>query len=547
MPCVRSSVRFSSLFAVRFPVSLCTAVCGALLLMSPASQKAARADVYHAVANGDTLSSVAAKYRVSVSQLRAANGLKESDSTPLGAMLLRVPGSDKTAGASDAALMSFAGGFGQGDFAPASAAPKQFVSGGMSGGGSGLVAKTVSETVRQGDTWESIAARYRAMGNDISIDALRRRNGWGELPDAGQSVIVPLGQIAYSAPRIPVRATFAASAQTAPPVITPSVQRAPSNRSTRDGREGARASRALDGGVLASGEIDWPVVKDNSPTQEPVFGASRIAVSSAPRRGSSLGSRGGYGQLARTAQGGQVRVLGENEEADAPPASGVARIATAPKSNSVNTLARVAKVSSNGARIRRLPQASAVTLYKCAVGTQLAVLRRNGAWSAVLMSDRSTGWLPSKYLSVTSQTVDVSAQIVSNDPGGSVGGYGRNYAGENPMVAQALRWLGTPYRYGGTSRRGIDCSALVKTAFAQCGYRLPRTAAQQATVGSAVLPAELKAGDRLYFSASGTRIDHTGLYMGDGLFVHASGSGRQVMVSNLFTPRNWNIFVGARR
>jgi cell wall-associated NlpC family hydrolase len=61
------------------------------------------------------------------------------------------------------------------------------------------------------------------------------------------------------------------------------------------------------------------------------------------------------------------------------------------------------------------------------------------------------------------------------------------------------------------------------------------------------LPAQLRAGDRLYFSASGSRVDHTGLYMGDGLFVHASGSGRQVMVSNLFTPRNWNIFVGARR
>ncbi|WP_170065494.1 C40 family peptidase [Abditibacterium utsteinense] len=510
------------------------ALCGVLLpLLAPATQKIAHADVYHAVSNGDTLSSVAAKYHVSTDQLRAANSLKEPDYAPLGAMLLRVPTSDKTTTSTSNALVSLSGGFGPSSFAPSSASFRTPVF------PSGVVGKTMSETVRAGDSWESIAARYRAMGNDVSVDELRRRNGWIELPDAGQNVIVPLGQVAYSAPKSVARATFAASAQT-----SPTAQRI---ASTRLARGNARAPRTLDGGVLASGEINLPVVKDNSPQQAPIFGASAISISSPPRRGSALGSRGGYGQLARTAQGGQVRVLGGNEEADAPPASSTARIATNQSANRVNSLARVAKVSSNGARIRRLPQASAVTLYKCAVGTQLAVLRKNGLWSAVLMSDRSTGWLPSKYLSVTSQTVDVSAQIVSNDPGGSISKFGNNYAGENPMVANALTWMGTRYVYGGTTRRGIDCSSLVQHAFASCGTRLPRTAAQQAKVGSAVLPANLKSGDRLYFSASGTRIDHTGLYMGDGLFVHASGSGRAVMVSNLFTPRNWNIFVGARR
>ncbi|HEX8463085.1 MAG TPA: C40 family peptidase, partial [Abditibacterium sp.] len=280
--------------------------------------------------------------------------------------------------------------------------------------------------------------------------------------------------------------------------------------------------------------------KDLTPTQPPVFGAS------VPRRPASLSGRGGFGQQARSATGGQVRVLSPEEEAAAPPTSR-ARIATNTAAARANSLARVAIVVSNGARIRRLPQDSAVTLYKCAPGIQLAVLKQSGPWAAVLMSDKSTGWLPTKYLKITGETRDISFQITSGDPGGSAGGYAGDYAGENPMVAQALRWLGTPYRYGGTSRRGIDCSALVQTAFRACGYGLPRTAAQQARVGTPVLPAQLRAGDRLYFSASGSRVDHTGLYMGDGLFVHASGSGRQVMVSNLFTPRNWNIFVGARR
>lgn len=115
------------------------------------------------------------------------------------------------------------------------------------------------------------------------------------------------------------------------------------------------------------------------------------------------------------------------------------------------------------------------------------------------------------------------------------------------MVLAALKWLGTRYVYGGEGRNGIDCSSLVQHAFADCGYRLPRTAAEQARVGRPVDPANLQPGDRLYFSASGTRIDHTGLYMGNGQYVQASGRGRAVIVSNLFEPHSWNIFVCARR
>lgn len=506
------------------------ALFGALLfpLLVPSLIPSAHADVYHAVATGETLSSVAAKYRVSVDQLRNANGLKEADFTPLGAMLLRVPGIENKGFVAPSiqtpAIAPVQTGFGDNTLSPAT----------------GTIGKTMLETVRVGDSWEAIAARYRAAGHDVSLDALRRRNNWSDLPAAGGTVIVPLAQVSYSAPianpfapRVATneaytRPTFTASAQTVPAVSANRI-------ATSD------TPRTLDGGVMASGEMDLPFAKDNTPTKPPVFAASTPA----PRRG-VLSARGGYGQMARTAQGGDVRILSPNEEASAPPAASAPRLSTTRAAVS-NSVARVARVSNTGARIRRLPQDSAVTLYKCAVGTQLAVLKQSGPWSAVLMSDRSTGWLPTKYLQMTPQTVDVSAQIVQSDPGGSVNGYARNYAGENPMIAQALRWLGTPYRYGGTTRRGIDCSSLVQTAFRACGYSLPRTAAQQARIGVAVAPAQLRAGDRLYFSASGTRIDHTGLYMGDGLFVHASGSGRQVMVSNLFTPRNWNIFVGARR
>jgi len=502
---------FSSRLRARKPV-----VSSLLLLSSTVVLGlGARADVYYSVGNGDTLASVAAHYSVSTDTLRTANGLSNGDSAPLGAMLLRVPGVTERQSPLAASLSA----------TPLVATPH------FTGRGSGSLTRAVYDTAREGDTWEAIAQRFRAAGNDVSAQSLRARNGDTDAPSTGQSIVVPLGQLSYQAA----------------PVYAPRIAMdAPVGRAT----SASVAPRNLGGGVYASGEFDLgkPSAQAIVPAgksflvQSPVTGQTP-----APRRGETS-SRGGYGQMMRGSLGGEVRVLNGQEEAPAPRATAGIDATTTQPVRPTGSLARVGEVRGNGARIRRLPQASAVTLYKCATGTRLAVLRQSGAWSAVLMSDHSTGWLPTKYLALTEQTLDVSAQIVTTPgPGGAASYAGTRYAGQSATVAQALRWLGTPYVYGGTGRRGIDCSSLVQHAFAACGIRLPRTAAQQALVGTAVLPANLQAGDRLYFSASGTRIDHTGLYMGNGLFVQASGSGRRVMVSNLFEHRNWNIFVGARR
>lgn len=502
----------------------------------------ARADVYHPVADGETIASIASKYHVSTDALRQANGLSGSDTTPLSSMLLRVPGVDKGQVPLSAPQTPIA--------PPVVQAPT--FSSNARGGGS--MARAIMDTARDGDTWDSIAARFRAAGNDVSTDALRQRNGDAAYPVAGQKIVVPLGQLTYQAPpvyapRVATNAPVGRSTVTAiVPTYTASAQTTPSNSTAAPTTQVQDEPRNLGGGVYASGEFNLgsnvPVSTVREiPQQAPIFGSTTTVDT---RRG-GLASRGGYGEMARSALGGEVRVLGQNEVAIAPKVNNNPDVTTQPVRPS-GSLARVGQIAAKGARIRRLPQDSAATLYSCAVGTRLAVLRQTGAWSAVLMSDRSTGWVPTKYLQMTEQTLDVSSQIVATPgPGGSVSGAGARYAAQSPMVAQALRWLGTPYVYGGTTRRGIDCSSLVQHSFAACGVQLPRTAATQARIGTAVATSDLQAGDRLYFSASGTRIDHTGLYMGNGLFVHASGSGRRVMVSNLFEPRNWNIFVGARR
>ncbi|MCP1673499.1 cell wall-associated NlpC family hydrolase [Natronocella acetinitrilica] len=108
------------------------------------------------------------------------------------------------------------------------------------------------------------------------------------------------------------------------------------------------------------------------------------------------------------------------------------------------------------------------------------------------------------------------------------------------LYAQHDDWAGTPYRLGGASRRGIDCSAFVQTTFAShFDRRLPRSTEGQARVGRPVARTELEAGDLVFFRTGKTR--HVGIYVESGQFLHASTS-QGVMLSELDNPYwagNW--------
>jgi cell wall-associated NlpC family hydrolase len=110
------------------------------------------------------------------------------------------------------------------------------------------------------------------------------------------------------------------------------------------------------------------------------------------------------------------------------------------------------------------------------------------------------------------------------------------------VVGIAMRYLGVPYRWGGASPSGFDCSGFIMYVFAQIGVSLPHNAAAQYGYGSPVSRDQLEAGDLVFFNGLG----HAGIYVGGGNFIHAPHTGDVVKISSI-TGWYASTWVGARR
>ena len=115
------------------------------------------------------------------------------------------------------------------------------------------------------------------------------------------------------------------------------------------------------------------------------------------------------------------------------------------------------------------------------------------------------------------------------------------------LLRVAQRMLAVPYRFGGTTLWGLDCSGFVPKAFAFLDLGLPRTAREQFREGIKISKAELSAGDLVFFRTYAKYPSHVGIYLGDNRFIHASSRDRKVTIDTLDEPYYMKHYLGAKR
>jgi len=148
----------------------------------------------------------------------------------------------------------------------------------------------------------------------------------------------------------------------------------------------------------------------------------------------------------------------------------------------------------------------------------------------------------------------VKPQVISKHAGSSVptnnGKPAITYSSlRKRIVASTKRFIGTPYRWGGSSLgKGVDCSGLTSSAYLLNGLRLPRTSQGQFRKGKYVAKSKLSPGDLVFFQTipGSKSISHVGVYIGQGVFVHAPGRGKRVRKARLSNSYFRKHYAGGR-
>ncbi|MCH7905136.1 MAG: C40 family peptidase [Armatimonadetes bacterium] len=217
--------------------------------------------------------------------------------------------------------------------------------------------------------------------------------------------------------------------------------------------------------------------------------------------------------------------------------SGVDPITSA---NRIST-ARV-RIKVGAARVRSEPTTASRTRATVKGGTTAEVLDRQGAWYKLRFRHGTVGWVRGDLLAESSSPAPTSKTVPT--PTKPILPVDGDLA--SAVINSAVGMLGVRYRWGGTSRGAVDCSGFTTVVFARNGMRLPRTSIAQSRHGEIVPKDDLQAGDLLFFiTGRATRINHVGIYMGGGKFIHSSSYKGRVVITEMSQYRSK--FAGARR
>lgn len=226
------------------------------------------------------------------------------------------------------------------------------------------------------------------------------------------------------------------------------------------------------------------------------------------------------------------------------------------------------KVTGSSVNLRSGPSTSFGSVGKASKGDKCYILGLNNGWYKVIYKE-TICYIRSDFLELTEipyenqaspnspkffrggkstgVTPSASALSGSSSANASSGSTGSSASGSQ-ILAEAQKYLGVPYVYGGASPSGFDCSGFVYYVLKQTGFSPSRTLNVLYQMGSSVKKADLKAGDIVFFANTyGSGLSHVGIYAGNGEFIHAPNSRSTVSYSDLTSGYWANHYYGARR
>lgn len=215
-------------------------------------------------------------------------------------------------------------------------------------------------------------------------------------------------------------------------------------------------------------------------------------------------------------------------------------------------------VKGNDVNVRSKPDTSSEVLQKLDKGAKVSIFERKEEWYRIQIDEDRYGWISRDFVTEKSDTVSRGVTDEVKTPvAPAAESVEDNEAAKDEkdsdvrqqIVAYAKKFLGVKYVYGSSSPKGFDCSGFSLYVYKHFGIGLERTSDSQGANGTKIKRSALKPGDLVFFDTNGglNHIEHVGIYIGSGKFIHASSYNRKVIISELNTGTYNKQFMCARR